>query len=771
MSQPNRIGRYQVVEALQTIGKVRSYRALDPLSGRKVALQTVTKDSRDKEAAKLISRFKRQAEVSTNLKHPGIVEIYEYDEDSGTAFVVCEFVEGCNLQPRLRVPILDAGSLVTQLLKALDYAHSQGVLHLNIKPSNLVLTSKGQLKVTNFGGSESGDSDSAYRSPEQIRGTEIDQRTDVFSAGAFFYELITNTPAFPGPPDALADQIRLGSQVPASQAKPSVPGIFDQVCAKSLAKNRSDRPSSAQKFCEEISAAYVEAMGESPRNLVSNETAVSAFLSSMRTESRKSRSKPSAPKSQPAASPKSTGSSSFPVETLRSVEKELAPFLGPLARIVVKEAAMKATDLSMLYELAAESLGNDDDRNGFLARRPGAKKFEASGRSVKDSAEIETATFPDLTSEDLPPVISSSKSGPMNVSPRAAIPDPSILKTPPQKDVHSSQDIRQPNELRPGGRDEGPSRTPDPENLNKPGPETNVVERLENLLGKQPESLAGYLAENPPAVDRVIYAFSASVEALIRLYDANGKTDGLVPQNILFDRMGKASIRVASTTSIRGTIVGAVGSPRYAAPEILAEKSVAADMSPKTADLYALGWMFYEILLGRTSFARAFPNKTDLDWLRWHADTTKAAPTLKSQLADTPTALSDLLELMMEKDLAKRVTDPGMVLSRLKAVAQQASRTVVTPGPVAPRDTPAGEDSAGYEEEKRGNTTGLVIVAVLLLLAALAVVAWRKGIIPKKFFPPRNESSKTITIKPKTSCVLATGSALLSSIVWNMPSL
>ena len=771
MSQPNRIGKYQVLEALQTIGKVRSYRALDPSSGRKVALQTVTKDSKDKEVAKLISRFKKQVEVSTKLKHPGIVEVYEYGEDSGTAFVVCEFVEGCNLQPRLRVPILDAGSLVTQLLKALDYAHSQGVLHLNIKPSNLVLTSKGQLKVTNFGGPPGGDPDSAYRSPEQVSGIEIDQRSDVFSAGAFLYELLTNTPAFPGPPEALADQIRQGSQVPASQAKPSVPKIFDHVCAKSLAKKRTDRSSSAQKFCDEISAAYVEAMGESPRNLVSNETAVSAFLSSMRTESRKSRAKPSVPKAQPAASPKSTASSSFPVETLRSVEKELAPFLGPLARIVVKEAAMKATDLGMLYELASESLGNDDDRNGFLAKRPGAKKFEASGRSVKDSADIETATFPDLTSDDLPPVISSAKSGPMNLSPRPVTPDPSNLKTPPRKDVHPSKDTRQPNEVRPAGREEGPSLSPDPENLHKPGPETSVVERLENLLGKQPESLAGYLAENPPAVDRVIYAFSASVEALIRLYDANGKTDGLVPQNILFDRLGKASIRVASTTSIRGTIVGAVGSPRYAAPEILAEKSATADLSPRTADVYALGLMFYEILLGRARFAMAFPNKTDLDWLRWHADTTKAAPTLKSQLADSPTALSDLLESMMEKDLAKRVTDPATVLARLKAVAQQASRTVVTPVPTASRDIPASEDSAGYQKERSGNKTGLVIVAVLLLLAALAVLAWRRGIIPKKLFTPRNESSRAITIKPKTSCVLAARSTLLSSIVWTGPSL
>jgi serine/threonine protein kinase len=759
MSQPNRIGNYQILEALQTTGKVRSYRVVDP-SGRKAVLQAVAKDSRDKDTAKLIAGLKRQADVSSKLKHPGIVEVFGYGEDSGTAFVACEVVEGCNLQPRLRVPILDAGSLITQLLKALEYAHSQGVLHLNIKPSNLILTSKGQLKVSNFGGPPGGDADSGYRSPEQVSGVEVDQRSDVFSAATFFYELLTSTQAFPGPPEALAEQIRQGVQIPASQAKPSVPAIFDQVCARALAKNRNERPSSAQNFCEEISSAYLDTLGESPRNLVSNETAVSAFLSSMRIGTRKSRTKEASPKSQPAAPAKSVQSSALPVEVVRRVEKELAPFLGPLARIVVKEASLKATDLEMLYELAAESLGNDDDRNGFLAKSPGGKKIEVTGRSMKDSDQIETATLPDLTSDDLRPAISSAKSGPMHVeAPRAITPlPPPPLKSPPRNTVPPSSETPQINVVKPRVFENGQSNIPDPPLPPKAGSETSVVERLENLLGKQPESLAGYLAENPPSVDRVIYAFSASVEALIRLYDANGKTDGLVPQNILFDRLGKASIRVVSATSIRGTIVGAVGSPRYAAPEILAEKTVTTNMSAKTADIYGLGFMFYEILLGRSRFAMAFANKSDLDWLRWHADTAKAAPTLKSQLADAPTALSDLLESMMEKDLAKREMDPANVLSRLKAVAQQASRTVVTPVPLAPREEQPSEYPVTYVAEKNRSKSGFVIVAVVLLLAALAVMAWRTLIQHKKLIPPRNESAKTSTIKPKASSVPVTGS-------------
>ena len=743
------------MESLPTIGKVRFYRAVDPSSGRKVDLQAVVKDPRDNDTTALIARFKRQAELSSKLKHPGIVEVYDYGEDSSVAFVASEFVEGCTLQPRLRVPIIDAGSLIVQLLKGLAHAHSQGVLHLNVKPSNLVLTSKGQLKVSNFGGPPAGEPDSAYRSPEQVSGAEVDLRSDVFSAGVFFYELLTGTQAFPGPIEALAGQIRDSALVPASQAKPRVPALFDKVCGRSLAKSREGRPQTVLEFCSEISAAYVESFGEAPRDLVSNETAVSAFLSSMRVGSRKSRTKQSVPKTQPVAPAKPAHPSTFGAETLRTVEKELAPFLGPLARIVVKEAASKATDLPMLYELASESLGNDDDRKAFLAKRLGARKIEPAGRSIKDSDEIETATFSGLAADDMPPVISSAKSGPLHnqeILPIAQRPVPP--KSAPATGASASKERPFVSSDSAAALNGKQSDTPNASIPPKAGSETSVVERLENLIGKQPESLAGYLTEDAPAVDRVIFAFSASVEALIRLYDAKGKTDGLVPQSILFDRLGKASIRVGSATSIRGTIVGAVGSPRYAAPEILAEKSSTADMSPRTADVYALGFMFYEILLGRARFAAAFPNKNDLDWLRWHADSTKTAPTLKSQLPDIPTALSDLLESMMEKDLGKRVSEPGSVLAKLKAVAQQASRTVVTPLPIAPRsEAPAEISPDSIQGEQHRNRAGLIIMIAILLLVALGVWGWRKGIIPKKLLPSRNEPPRTITMKAIGACV------------------
>src|SRR5262249_55229355 len=118
-SQPKRIAQYEVVETLGLVGKLRLYRALDREAQRNVILKTVTKDMRDPEIAELVTRFQSEAQISSQLRHPGIIEVYEYGEDSEVAFVASEVVEGCALKSRLRVPISDAGSLMVQLLKAL----------------------------------------------------------------------------------------------------------------------------------------------------------------------------------------------------------------------------------------------------------------------------------------------------------------------------------------------------------------------------------------------------------------------------------------------------------------------------------------------------------------------------------------------------------------------------------------------------------------------------------------------------------------------------
>ena len=740
-SQPRRIAQYELTETLAQQGKVRLYRAFDPASKRSVALRTIANDARDGEIARFISRFQKQAQVSAGLKHPGIIEVYEFGEDSGVAFLATELVEGCTLKTRLRVPMPDACSLMIQLLSALEYAHSKRVLHLNLLPASLVLTSKGQLKLADFGGPDGGAPDSAYRAPEQVMGATIDQRSDIFSAGVFFYELLAGTAPFPGPVEKLTDQICRMPEAPVSQANPSLPRAFDPVCAKSLAKAAEERYSGAREFAEEIRMAYESASGTSPRELVSNETAVSAFLTSLRGESKKSRSYSTQAKSDSKV-PSASADSPWPLETVRTVERQLAAFIGPLARVVVKEAAAKTTELSTLYELAAESLASPEDRAAFLAKQPGGRRTDSPDEPGSDSAE--TATFPDVRLRMVPADRPASQPRPM--LDRAM--EPVVLR-PAEQSKSASGAASAPNlnpESKSAGDDVKPISKEAGQNQASPAPELDIVARLEDLLGKQPETLAGYLTEDPPEVDQVIFAFISSAEALVRLYEAKGKTDGLGPQNIEFDRLGKATIRVSTTTTYQGTILGGpVGSPRYAAPEIFADKGVAGDAA--AADIYSLGFMFYEILLGRKLFRALFPGqRTDLDWLRWHADTKKKVPSLKSQIPNRPAALSELLESMMEKDAAQRAKDPAAIIARLKAVAQQASRTLVSrkpsafPSIVSDTDTPDTPVLAQSQVRSGGNRI-LIVMAIVLILGILGLVALQNADRIREFFSPSSQTA------------------------------
>jgi len=732
-SEPKQIARYQILESLPARGKVRVFHAIEQDSQRHVVLRTVPKDLNDPEAMSEIGRLKKLADIGTRLKHPGIVEVFEYGEEGATAYLALEFVEGCNLHSRLRVPIADAATMAVQLLGALEYAHAQRVLHLNLNPAHLVLTSKGQIKLTDFGGPEQGEPDSPYRSPEQVSGMKIDSRSDLFSAGVLFYGLLASAPAFPGPVEELTDQICRRPEVPVSRVKQSVPPVFDAVCSKALAKSPKDRYATAREFCDCVRAAYQEALGGLPKDLVSNETAVSAFLASLRSDSKKTRTKQTVAKSEPKAPPESL-KSNFDPHVLRTVEKKLAPFLGPLARIVVKEAGSKATDLDQLYELAADSLSNTD-RAAFLRGHSPGTPIESAAGATSDRIETATTTFLEMPARGPAAQPTPPKPIPPKSFPSPPVKTPSPVKVPPSQDSVQSPRV----DLKPVvpempkndvaksgnvGRLDA-ARVPSP----NPEPHPDIVARLEDLLGKQPENLAGYLAEEPPELDQVIHAFIASADALVRLYDANGMTFGLTPQNIVFDRIGNASIRTSSATSVGRTMLGSpMGSPRYAAPEILADTTGTPPGSAAAVDIYALGMMFYEILLGRKLFRTVLPNKTELDWLRWHADASKKAPTLKTQLPDQPNPLSELLESMLEKDVSKRAKDPALILMRLKSIAQQASRTLVGPRPrKAAASEPSGDDLRSAPRQKAG-LSALTIVSIILgilLLLGAAIIAMR----------------------------------------------
>ena len=267
MAQQVFTGRYQIVRHLARGGMAEVYLARDLLLDRPVALKVLFPEfSADRS---FVERFRREARAAANLNHPNIVSVYDWGEESGTYFIVMEFVEGPTLRELIRGegPLLPfrAAEIAAEIAGALDFAHRRGVIHRDVKPGNVLISTS--VKVTDFGIARAATGDpqesltqtgavmgtAAYFSPEQAQGLPIDPRSDVYALGVVLYEMVTGRPPFTGDsPVAIAYKHVREEPVLPSQHNPDVPPQFEAVIMKALAKNVAQRYASAQDLRSDL---------------------------------------------------------------------------------------------------------------------------------------------------------------------------------------------------------------------------------------------------------------------------------------------------------------------------------------------------------------------------------------------------------------------------------------------------------------------------------------------------------------------------------------
>ena len=362
-----KIGDYEVLAPLGAGGMGSVYKVRHSISQRVEALKVILPNA--SAAPEMEERFLREIRLQAKLEHQHIASLHNAFRVQDQLVMVMEFVEGVSLREKLRSSGITLGQALeygAQVLEALAYAHGHGVIHRDVKPSNVMIASHGAVKLLDFGlaasSTVSGEDTVGgqeveltrpgtmlgsphYISPEQARGERANARSDLYSTGAMLYEMVAGQPPFEsgasgGAYAIIAAHLHQAPRSP-SDVNPEVPAALARIILKALAKSPSERFSSAEEFLAALDTIRL------------NDTATVAVQGSR------------------ADGETSAGSIHSDAE-LERASKDLATYIGPIAHILVRRAAPESRTLNDLYQKLAQEISSASKREEFLGNMPRA---------------------------------------------------------------------------------------------------------------------------------------------------------------------------------------------------------------------------------------------------------------------------------------------------------------------------------------------------------------------------------------------------------------
>ena len=278
----DRIGRYKVVRELGRGAMGVVYHAIDPNIGRPVAIKTIQlgEQRTAEEQERLRERLFREARSAGILSHPGIVTIYDVEQQDGLAYIAMEYVDGPTVDQWLAeqrsVPAEWMFSILAQTANALDYAHQKGIVHRDIKPANIMIAADGTAKIADFGIAKVSASEQFtvtgsivgtphYMSPEQVQGQAVDGRSDQFSLAVIAFEMLTGEKPFTGEHlTTVVYKIVAEDPVPPHRLNPTLSGPIDAVVRRALSKKPEGRYRTCREFAEALEKACAATKGWQP---------------------------------------------------------------------------------------------------------------------------------------------------------------------------------------------------------------------------------------------------------------------------------------------------------------------------------------------------------------------------------------------------------------------------------------------------------------------------------------------------------------------------